>query len=293
MSSFYLIKGKELMIELKNSSVCALVSETGAELRRLTVDGVDQLWCGDEKIWNGVSPVLFPVCSGLPGDMYTLGGKEYRMPKHGFARQLDFEVVKQGSRFVTLRLTDTEETRKYYPWHFVFTVTYSLHGKRLDVTYTVENKSETTMYFSEGSHESYACPEGIEEYDVIFEKEETVGAKIIEGVRLTGEERPLLHKSRVLPLYEKYFTEDALIFTDLKSRAATLRHRTSGRSVTVEFPGCDYFLIWTVPGAKYVCLEPWCGICGTKGDGIAIEDKEGIITLQPHTVYERTHTIHY
>ena len=281
------------MIELKNDAIHAWISETGAELRRLTLDGVDQLWNGDAKFWTGVSPVLFPLCSGMPGNIYTLGGKEYTIGKHGFARNMEFQVVERGCRSVSLRLTDTPETLKQYPWHFALTVTFRLHGRRLDVTYTVENKTDRIMYFSEGSHEAYACPEGIEEYDVIFEKEETVGIHEIDGVRMKSETIPMLYQSRVFPLYEKYFVTDALIFNDLQSRRATLRHRPTGRAITVDFPGCDYFLIWHKPNAPYLCLEPWCGICGTVGDGIAIEEKEGILQLGANGTYERTHSIQF
>lgn len=279
------------MIELQNYAVHVWINEVGAEVRRMTVDGTDVLWSGDAAVWSGVSPILFPICSGMAGDVYTVGGKEYSMGKHGFARGMEFKAVERGSRFVSLRLTDTPETRKQYPWQFALTVTYRLHGKRLDVTYTVENKSDTAMYFSEGSHEGYACPEGIEEYDVIFEKEETLSAYAIDGVRLKPNPTPMLYRSRVFPLYEKYFKVDALVFNNLQSRSAALRHRPTGREITVDFPGCDYFLLWQKCGAKYICMEPWCGICGTVGDGIAFEEKEGMICLLPGERYERTHTV--
>lgn len=277
---------------LKNDRVEISVAARGAEIRRMTLDGEDVLWSGDPAYWTGVAPLLFPFCGGLRDNRYTVGGKEYRMePKHGYARLSDFTLEKQGCNFLTLLHTDTPETYQCYPWHYELRVTYRLRGTALEVEYEVKNRSEDTMYFSIGSHEAYACPEGIEDYDIVFPQTETLNAFDLEGSLLAHSTVPVL-KGRVLPLYEKYFTVDALVFKDIKSRAATLRNRKTGRELTVDFPGCRYLLLWTKPGAGYICIEPWSGIPSMVDDGYAIEEKEGIETLAPGEVFRRAHTIY-
>lgn len=37
---------------------------------------------------------------------------------------------------------------------------------------------------------------------------------------------------------------------------------------------------WNVPGAEYVCLEPWCGITDYANSNGNIEDKQGIEVLE-------------
>lgn len=281
------------MVTLKNSRVEVNIAECGAEIRRVTLDGVDMMWSGDPEYWKGVAPVLFPVCGGLRDDKFIYDGEEYSLQKHGFARLMDFTVEKSGPYSVTMLLTDTPETLESYPWHFEFRITYTLRGTSLAVRYDVTNMSADKMYFSVGSHEAYACPEGIEDYDIIFPQNETLRTCGLDGTLLTHESEMIIKDTNVLPLYTKYFSIDALIFKNLKSRSATLRNRKTGRSITVEFPDREYLLLWMIPGAGYICIEPWCGIPGTIDDCYEIEKKEGIRNAEPGETFTSTHTIHF
>ncbi len=281
------------MVTLKNDRLTLEIAERGAEMRKLTLDGKDVLWSGDAKFWTGVAPVLFPFCGGLRDDKYTFKGEEFKMElKHGYARVSDFELEKSGTNFVTFILRDTEETLKQYPWHYELRITYTLRGTAVAVRYDVTNLSAEKMYFSIGSHEAYACPEGIEDYDVIFPETETLNTCMLDGNLIAHDSFTVLKEGRVLPLYEKYFAVDALVFKDVKSRKATLRNRKTGRALTVDFDGCDYLLLWTKPGAGYICIEPWCGIPGMVDDGYAIEEKEGIQTVEAGDTFTIEHTIY-
>ncbi len=281
------------MVTIKNDRLTLEIAEKGAEMRKLTLDGKDALWSGDPAFWSGVAPVLFPFCGGLRDDKFTYQGKEFKMEtKHGYARLSEFELEKRGTNFVTFVLRDTEETLKQYPWHYELRITYSLRGTAVAVRYDVTNLSADKMYFSIGSHEAYACPEGIEDYDIIFPENETLNACVLDGNLIAHKTVPVLKDGCVLPLYEKYFAVDALVFKDVKSRKATLRNRKTGRALTVDFAGCDYLLLWTKPGAGYICIEPWCGIPGMVDDGYAIEEKEGIQNVEPGETFTREHTIY-
>ena len=147
------------------------------------------------------------------------------------------------------------------------------------------------MYMSIGSHEAYACPEGIEDYDVIFEKKETLFAQDLDGNLSAHSRTPVIKDTDTLPLYYKYFVVDALVFKDLKSRSATLRNRKTGKSVTVSFPDCDYFLLWTKPDAGYICMEPWCGIQPMVDCTYDITEKEGINEVAAKDTFKVSHTI--
>ena len=162
------------MYVLKNDRVTVSINEIGAEIRSMKLDGQDVLWSGDAAYWDGVAPLMFPVCGGLPDDKFEINGKQYPLEKHGYGRFEKFSVEKSGNNFVTFLHTSNEETHKHYPWDYELRITYSLHGTALDVRYDVKNLSDDTMYFSIGSHEAYACPEGIEDYDIIFPQNETL-----------------------------------------------------------------------------------------------------------------------
>lgn len=281
------------MIILDNGTIRVEIAEKGAEIRRLTVNGEDRLWNGDPAFWEGVAPVLFPICGGLKDKKYEVYGKEYNLDNHGFAKKMVFEVESKGNAFAVFLLKDTPDTLKVYPWSFELRVKYTLIGAAVKVEYDVENKSDNTMYAAFGSHEAYLCPEGIEDYDLIFDKNETLKAGVLDGCLLTREFDTVLFDSKVLPIYVKYFDVDTLVFTDIKSRFVTLRNRKNGKSVSVDFNGFDNLLIWTKKGAPYLCIEPWT-TCPSYADcGYSIAEKAGMTAVEPNTHFNRVHTIYF
>lgn len=281
------------MVILNNGAVQLEISETGAEIRKATVNGEERFWSGDPEFWSGVSPVLFPICGGLKDDKFTIGGKEYFLEKHGFARNMEFTVESQSEVSAVFLLTETEETLKVYPWRFELRVKYSLTGSAIKIEYDIKNCSDSTMYTAIGSHEAYACPEGIEDYDIIFEKPETLKAARVAGKLIERNTDTILFESNTLPLYNKYFDIDALVFTDIKSRFATLRNRKTGKSVSVDFNGFEYLLLWTKPGAGYLCIEPWTTIPSYTDDTYDISLKEGMTAVLPEAHFTRKHTVYF
>lgn len=281
------------MVILNNGAVRLEISETGAEIRKATVNGEERFWSGDPEFWSGVSPVLFPICGGLKDDKFTIGEKEYFLEKHGFARNMEFTVESQSEVSAVFLLTETEETLKVYPWRFELRVKYSLTGSAIKIEYDIKNCSDSTMYTAIGSHEAYACPEGIEDYDIIFEKTETLKAARVAGKLIERNTDTILFESNTLPLYNKYFDIDALVFTDIKSRFATLRNRKTGKSVSVDFNGFEYLLLWTKPGAGYLCIEPWTTIPSYTDDTYDISLKEGMTAVLPEAHFTRKHTVYF
>ena len=80
------------MVVLKNEKAVLKINERGAEMKSFTVDSVEYLWVGDPNFWAASAPHLFPIAGGLKDDKYILDGKEYILPKHGFAKGMDFAV---------------------------------------------------------------------------------------------------------------------------------------------------------------------------------------------------------
>ena len=80
-------------------------------------EGKEYLWQGDEKYWNGSAPNLFPYIARLTEGKYTLRGKSYEMPKHGFLRNSVLKLKEKTQTKMVFSLTDSEETYKMYPYH--------------------------------------------------------------------------------------------------------------------------------------------------------------------------------
>ena len=49
-----------------------------------------------------------------------INGKEYQTRQHGFAREKEFTCVEESTEKLRYRLMSDEETRKYYPFDFVY-----------------------------------------------------------------------------------------------------------------------------------------------------------------------------
>ena len=279
------------MIELTNECLSLTINEVGAEIKSLQFRNTEYIWEGKKEFWGKSAPVLFPICGGLKEDRYIFCGKEYTLPKHGYAREKTFAVESRtDNKAVFLHRSDAE-TKRCFPFDYELRITYTLTEKTVRIDYSVKNLSDHTMYFNIGSHEGYATPEGIEEYDVIFPQKETLNATVLQGNLLAKETLPIIRDSEVLPLDEKYFAVDALVFQTLKSRSATLKNRKNGRGIRVDFPDDPYFLIWHTPNAPFICLEPWNGIPDTVGSAYDITQKEGITALAANAEYRHTHSL--
>ena len=144
---------------ISNQRLSVTVSDFGAQMMSLTLDGTERLWQGDPAVWDERSPVLFPIVGRLKGSAYTYRGKEYAINcPHGFARKSLFSLTEQTSDSLAFRLTANEETRKQYPFEFVLDVIYRICDNRLSVTFTVTNCGDDEMYYSVGGHPGFLVP---------------------------------------------------------------------------------------------------------------------------------------
>ena len=281
------------IITIKNDQLTVEISTLGAELQSVKYAGEEYLWHGDPAVWSGRAPVLFPICGGLKDDKYTLNGKEYTLPRHGFGRKSEFSLETQEEDKAVFLLTATEETKRGYPFDFELRISYTLEGKSINIGYDVLNKSKEDMYFSIGSHEAYSTPEGVEEYYLKFEKKERLTHNTLRDGVLLNEYVVLGEDIDEFPLKYEYFDIDALTLLNLKSRKVSLCKKDGTKKITVDFNGFDYMFVWSKPGANagYLCIEPWCGIPDFEGSSYDITEKRGINKIEPEKTFNRVHTI--
>ena len=279
------------MVTIKNSEICVEIARKGAEIQSIKRSSVEYMWSREPEVWAGCAPIMFPMCGGLKNGRYELEGKSYEMPKHGFARFFDFEVEAQTESSVTLVLKDNEETRKMYPYAFAFRVKFELDGASVKVTYDAENCDNRDMYCTFGAHEGYACPEGVEAYEIEFPEKETLYAYALNGDILTDYTKLMVNDSNLLVIDDKHFALDALVFRNVKSNSVTLKSKVSDRRVRVDFDGFEYLVLWHKYGAPYLCIEPWCGLSDLSGSSYSFIEKEGMHKIPVGGHFARTHTI--
>lgn len=280
------------VVQLKNAGYSVAINTLGAEMISFKgADGKERIWSGDPAWWANHAPLLFPIAGGLKDDKYTLDGVTYPMDKHGFAKTREFQVEEQAENSATFLLNGEAGWHEGFPFRYSLRVKYLLEGASLRVDYIVDNEDEREFCFAIGGHEAYACPEGVEAYDIIFDEVETLDTHPVTPGGVSVEGVPVMENTRVLPLKDEYFTVDALIFLDAKSRGVQLVKRGETSGIRVDFEGFDYLLFWHKYGAPYLCIEPWT--CAPKMENATydIREKMGIITLAPGARDMRTHVI--
>src|SRR2546430_1245431 len=127
------------MVYIFNDKLSVKISEKGAELTSIQCDGTEYLWQAHPAFWAKHSPVLFPFVGELKDGKYIFQNREYKMGRHGFARERTFAARRTSDISAIFTLQSDNETISIYPFPFIFRVEYALDNSRLKCTYIVEN----------------------------------------------------------------------------------------------------------------------------------------------------------
>jgi galactose mutarotase-like enzyme len=287
-----------MICELLSDGAAVKIETKGAELQSFKdVFGLEYIWQGDGNHWSKHSPVLFPIIGTQKDNRYLYNGNTFEISRHGFARDMEFEVLASGRDRVLLSLSANEKTRAVYPFNFRFQLAYTLEHTALTVEYRVENIGDTELLFCVGGHTAYNCPlheqETFEEYLVQFEKTESFSRLLTtEAGLFTGEKLPFLQNASSFSLSHDMFDLDVIVPDSLLSKSVAMINKKTGHGVQVDYPDFENLAVWSQKGdAPFVCLEPWNGRASSMDDSLSLEEKQGIIRLAPFSRYSATHTI--
>jgi galactose mutarotase-like enzyme len=179
---------------------------------------------------RGGNPVLFPSPGKLSDDRFTRPGEGHagKLGQHGFARSSAWEVTEQQGTDVTLKLAANDATRAVYPWDFTLTYRYQLRqtdreAAVLRIDQRFETTSATPVPFGAGFHPYFAVPQATK-------------AKI----DLTA-------------------AEVDLHLVDHDANVATLDLGDGSRIEVRASPEFRAWVVWTLEGKDFVCVEPWTG----------------------------------
>ncbi len=286
-----------MTITLKTAGVTAEARSLGGELISFKKDGKEYVWTGDEKYWPGRAPALFPFVSSLVDGKTLIGGKECHIPtRHGFVRQSELALIESSETKVVFELRESEETLANYPFKFSFKITHEIGTDGFTTTFTVTNKDEKDMPFCIGGHPGFLLEDGMENYKLVFEKDEDCDIGhcdensrycddfVIEK-RLVGKEWDLCYSD---------FDIDALFVKGVKSNKVSIVNKHTGKvHLTFDYTGFSELVLWTAPGKQspYLCLEPWNGLPPVIGESGNFEDKPYIRVLKPGEEYSVSYSV--
>lgn len=274
------------IISLSNDVISAQINTLGAELCSLkNTENKDFIWEGDPAYWDKHSPVLFPIVGTLKNNTYTHNNKEYILTRHGFARDMEFELVDQTANTATFSIQSNSTTLASYPFQFELQIQYTLFHSTLEIAYKVINKDNSAIPFSIGAHPAFALPGNFENYSLEFEKVEPLEYTLLENDLVSTQTETIATNSNFVPLTHKLFERDALIFKKLESKSLTIIEKEIPR-LKVHFEDFPNLGIWTKVGAPFLCIEPWFGYSDTTETNGNLFEKEGIIVLKSTDTFQ-------
>jgi galactose mutarotase-like enzyme len=308
--------GKVKLIVLRDDEAGVEISiapEKGGEMSSLRVrrgdEWVETLYLANDYApregWTGKAPLLWPATGRnfpkgfkpetkpdgtIERGRYTLDGKNYEMPGHGFVRDMPWTVdefqADANHASAVLSLDETDETRALYPFGYRLVVDYELTGGAVLIDYTVVAKpaNERPMPFSIGNHITFNTPlvPGGEPGNVELT---TPSSKELlkDGGLPTGEARDASYDKLKLgefPVKEAvsltgYSNDPHVVLKDPSGLTLRMSHSAS------KLPEQPYvaFNLWGDPPAGYFSPEPWVGLQNS------FVLNQGLVALDPGELF--------
>ena len=250
---------------LQGTMLSATISAQGAELHSLKMaDGNELIWQADPNYWGRHAPHLFPIVGRLANDTLKHDDKTYHMTQHGFARDMPFELEDASKTECTFLLRDNEQTLEKYPFHFEFRVHFSLCDDTLSINYRIKNTGDEVLPCAVGAHPAFVWPlpgnASRDNHRIDFIETETCDINRLDAGLVKNETQSWAwnKEDNGFVLADNLFEPDAMIFTEHYSREVSYSGE-QGPTISVKFDDFPHLGIWSVPGAGFVCIEPWQG----------------------------------
>ena len=285
--------------QIRNESLTLEIDAHGAEMKSLidNCSGQEYLWCGDAAYWGRTSPVLFPLVGNYREKQSCFDGKWYSLSQHGFARDMDFELVSEKGDEIWFALEDSPETLEKYPFGFRLELGYRLQGRAVEVLWKVTNKNDREMYFSIGGHPAFNCPlregEKQTDYRIGFDTCEPLTASVLDENGTVFERTKVLELTDgMLQITDSLFDEDALIVEHDQAHKIALYTPEGEKYLEVRFEA-PLFGIWSPAGkhAPFVCIEPWYGRSDRADFGQKLEEREWGNVLKAGEIFTAVYQI--
>ena len=284
-----------MIYTIENDKVRASISTHGAELQSLYSKDHEReyMWQAAPETWPNLSLLLFPACGRVANSRMTVGGREYPLMMHGFAKDSEFEVLESTETSLSLVLRANESTKKVFPYDFRFVVTFYLDGDTIYQKFNVINDGEDRMYFSLGAHPGFFCPivlgERADRYVMRFDRPQNIKefTKDPSTWLLTHDRTTFLDGTDV-PISDSFFDNGPMVLENVHANSVTLLSLESGRFVEMGIKDFPFMCLWGKGGRmQIICIEPWCGTSDFVDTDFSWENRYGNEHVDGGETFER------
>lgn len=287
---------------LENDFLSISANNHGAELHSITgkKENTEFLWNGNPEFWKYHAPLLFPIVGKVKDNTYRIEKESYTLPQHGLGRLNKFDLIENNDNSLCFKLDYSDDTLKVYPFKFSLIVKYTLIGSTINISYTVKNLDDSTIYFSIGAHPAYMCPiledESLNDYYFEFNKKEDAKIMLLNTSNglFSGELKPFLKDENKINLSKELFKNDALVFksSELNSNIISLKSKNHNKFIEFDFTNFPYLGLWAPPtGAPFVCIEPWFGHADYESFNGDFKEKEGVLALKENQEFNCAYSV--
>jgi galactose mutarotase-like enzyme len=213
------------------------------------VDGAPVLYMDEATLADpaqhvrGGVPILFPSPGKLEADLWRRDGRHGVLKQHGFARDLPWRVASAEAAKIVLELAATDATRAEYPWDFALELAYALRDTTLRIELWIANRGDAPMPFGFGVHPYFY----VRDADKAKVRIATAATRAYDNV--AKRDVAIAGIELVRPEVDLHLIDHDATASALRTPAGEIRVRGSA-----EF---TQWVVWTLAGRDFVCLEPW------------------------------------
>ena len=243
-------KGKGIFVfQLDQNNYINFCPERGGVITNWVSEGNEILYFDEKRFMDksksirGGIPILFPICGNLTSSSSVFGTDYLQLTQHGFARDLSWNYcLSKSEESLCLFLSESQITKKYYPFEFELKIEVTLNINCLNFEITIQNKTETAMPINFGLHPYFNISD--------FQNLEFLGNPL----NCQNQEKNTISKT-LDELKNINLGVDLLMYTSGKS---AFRDKILKRQVTLNHPyPFDLGVVWSDPPRRMICLEPW------------------------------------
>ena len=263
------------VFQIENEFLRVSVSQQGGNLTSVfdKQQGKELLWQGNPDTWKYQDVVIFPLI-GMPSGGYEAKGATYQFRwAHGVARWEDFTVERQTTDELVLVLTSNEETLSRYPYEFRLRLYYKLEGKKYTLTYGVSSLTDEPIPYQIGAHAGFSTAG--DEVTVDFDG----GQPVYQYPYCSVVQYPprLLAKDGHLVLNKEVYERENSLVLPADGTTGCVVTRADGLRLHYTWQDATTLTIWGFSrGGRFLCVEPWWGICASRDTPREITRKEQI-----------------